>query len=51
MKENVEFILAEKLDDVFSEALIGEDTKKLNLQHNSSFNLDSKKHKGDNIAQ
>ena len=51
VKENVEFILAEKLDDVFSEALIGEDTKKLNLQHNSSFNLDSKKHKGDNIAQ
>lgn len=51
VKENVEFILAEKLDDVFSAALIGEDTKKLNLQHNSSFNLDSKKHKGDNIAQ
>ncbi len=51
VKENVEFVLAEKLDDVFSVALCGEDTKKLELKHNASFKLDGKKQKGDNIAQ
>ncbi len=51
VKENVEFILAEKLDDVFSVALCGEDTKKLELKHNASFKLDNKKQKSDNIAQ
>ena len=51
VKENVEFILAEKLDDVFSVALCGEETKKVDLKHNASFKPDSKKSKGSSIAQ
>lgn len=51
VKENVEFICAEKLDDVFSVALCKEKTQKIDLKHNTSFKVEQKKAKSDNIAQ
>ena len=51
IKENVEFICAEKLDDVFSVALCVEKTQKIDLKHAPSFKVEQKKSSGDNIAQ
>ena len=51
VKENVEFICAEKLDDVFSVALCVEKTQKIDLKHTASFKVEQKKSSGDNIAQ
>lgn len=51
VKENVEFISAEKLDDVFSVALGKETTQKIDLKHSASFKAEAKKSKGSNIAQ
>lgn len=51
VKENVEFICAEKLDDVFSVALCVEKTQKIDLKHAASFKVEQKKSSGDNIAQ
>ena len=51
IKENVEFICAEKLDDVFSVALCVEKTQKIDLKHTPSFKVEQKKSSGDNIAQ
>ncbi len=51
VKENVEFVCAEKLDDVFAAALCDEKTQKIDLKHNTSFKVEHKKSKSDNIAQ
>ncbi len=51
VKDNVEFICAEKLDDVFAVALADCESKKLDLSRKASFKLDRKDAKGDNIAQ
>lgn len=51
VKENVEFICAEKLDDVFSVALCAEKTQKLDLKHSTSFKAGQKKSSSENIAQ
>ena len=51
VKDNVEFVTAQRLEDVFEAALADEATKKLDLKHNASFKVEQKKSKGDNIAQ
>ena len=51
VKDNVEFVTAQRLEDVFEAALADEATKKLDLKHNASFKVEQKKAKGDNIAQ
>ena len=51
VKENGEFVCAENLDDVFAAALCDEKTQKIDLKHNTSFKVEHKKSKSDNIAQ
>lgn len=51
VKDNVEFVTVQRLEEVFETATFGEQTKKLDLKHNASFKVEKKKSKGDNIAQ
>ena len=51
VRENVEFVTAQRREEVFDAAMAGEQTKKLDLKHNAAFKVDKKKTKSDNIAQ
>lgn len=50
VKENVEFVCAERLDDVFEAALSVDEKKKVALKHNSYNRIEPKKRKNGDIA-